>query len=286
MTQKNKMKKATLLILSIAISQFGFSQIIYTDVIPDDTLVPDYVSNSHFIDFNGDFTSELVIFSAKQDTVIQSFPVTISGIAISTLGNTQIIASITTIGSEDVVVADTLNHGHVISSASSYMSSATPSVFPGVGLGIKTDLLSLTAGDFIDNGNLFFGVKFEIGTNIHYGWVQVKVAVDANSGVIYDYAYQSIADSSILAGNVEGGFVSVLNDNLEEAVIFASNKKLHIRTGNQSGILTIHNLLGKQLMNTQVKGNINFAINDLSKGIYLVSFTKGRNTITKKVYIE
>jgi hypothetical protein len=263
------MKKATLLILSIAISQFGFSQIIYTDVIPDDTLVPDYVSDSHFIDFNGDFTSELVIFSAKQDTVIQSFPVTISGIAISTLGNTQIIASITTIGSEDVVVADTLNHGHVISSASSYMSSATPSVFPGVGL-----------------GNLFFGVKFEIGTNIHYGWVQVKVAVDANSGVIYDYAYQSIADSSILAGNVEGGFVSVLNDNLEEAVIFASNKKLHIRTGNQSGILTIHNLLGKQLMNTQVKGNINFAINDLSKGIYLVSFTNGRNTITKKVYIE
>ena len=280
------MKKATLLILSIAISQFVFSQIIYTDIIPDDTLVPDYVSDSHLIDFNGDLTPELVVFSSKQDTVIQSFNVTISGIAITTLGNTEIIAQITTIGNEDVVVADTLHHGHLISSASSYLSSATPSVFPGVGLGVKIDLLSVTAGDFIDNGNLFFGVKFEIGTNIHYGWVQVKVAADASSGIIYDFAYQSIADSSILAGNIEDGFVSVSNDNLEEVVIYSANKKLHLITGNESGNLAIYNLLGKQLINTQVNGNTNFAINDLSRGVYLVSFTNGINTITKKVYIE
>ena len=282
------MKKATLLILSIAISQFGFSQIIYTDVIPDDTLVPDYVSDTYLIDFNGDLTPELVIFSSKQDTVIPDIPVpvTISGIAISTMGNTEIIAQITTIGNEDVVVADTLQHGHVISGNSAYLSSSTPSVFPGVGLGIKTDILSLTAGDFIDNGNLFFGVKFEIGANIHYGWVQVKVAVDASSGIIYDYAYQSIADSSILAGNIQDGFVSVSNDNLQDVVIYAANKKLHIRTGNESGNLRIHNLLGKQLVKTMVNGSTNFDINDLSKGIYLVSFTNGINTITKKVYIE
>ena len=280
------MKKATLLFLSIAISQFVFSQIIYTDIIPDDTLVPDYVSDSHLIDFNGDLTPELVIFSSKQDTVIQSFNVTISGVAISTLGNTEIIAQITTIGNEDVVVADTLHHGHIINSASAYLSSATPSVFPGVGLGIKIDLLSVTSGDFIDNGNLFFGVKFELGTNFHYGWVQVKVAADASSGIIYDYAYQSIADSSILAGNVEDGFVSVSNNNLEDLVIYAANKKLHLITGNESGNLVIYNLLGEQLIATQVIGNTNFAINDLSKGIYLVSFTSGINTITKKVYIE
>ena len=54
----------------MSISQFVLSQIIYTDIIPDDTLVPDYVSDSHLIDFNGDLTPELVIFSSKQDTVI------------------------------------------------------------------------------------------------------------------------------------------------------------------------------------------------------------------------
>ena len=282
------MKKATLLILSIAISQFVFSQIIYTDIIPDDTLVPDYISDSRTIDFNGDLTPELIIFSAKQDTNIQGSPVTvtISGIAVTTLGNTEIIASDTAIGGEIVVLGDTLRHGHVINSASAYLSSATPSVFPGVGLGIKIDLLSVTSGDFIDNGNLFFGVKFEIGTNIHYGWVQVKVASDASSGIIYDFAYQSIADSSILAGNVEDGFVSVSNDNLEEVVIYAANKKIYLITGNESGNLAIYNLLGKQLITTQVNGNTNFAINDLSRGVYLVSFTNGINTITKKVYIE
>jgi len=280
------MKKASLLFISIAISQFVFSQIIYTDIIPDDTLVPDYTADSRTIDFNGDFTPELVIFSAKQDTVIQGFAVTISGIAITTLGNTEIIAQITAIGNEDVVVADTLQAGNNIDFAANYLSSATPSVFPGVGLGVKTDLLSSTAGNFSDNGNLFFGVKFEIGTNIHYGWVQVKVAAEATSGIIYDFAYQSIADSSILAGNLEDGFVSVSNDNLEEPAIYVANKKLHLITGNESGNLAIYSLLGKQLINTQVNGNTNFAINDLNKGIYLVSFTNGENTITKKVYIE
>ena len=79
---------------------------------------------------------------------------------------------------------------------------------------------------------------------------------------------------------------SVLNENIEEVVIYAANKKLHVITGNESGTLLIHNLLGKQLISTQVSGNTNFDINDLGKGIYLVSFTNGRNTITKKVYIE
>jgi hypothetical protein len=280
------MKKLILLILSISISQFVLSQIIYTDIIPDDTLIPDYVSDSHLIDFDGDLTPELVIFSSKQDTVISSFNVTISGVAITTLDNTEIIAQISTIGNEDVVIADTLPHGYLIDGSSAYLSSATPSVFPGVGLGVKIDIISLTAGDFIDNGNLFFGVKFEIGTDLHYGWIQVKVAADASSGIIYDFAYQSIADSSIMAGNLEDGFVSISNRNLEEVVIYAANEKLHVVTGKESGTLTIHNLLGKQLMSTAVSGNISLGINDLSKGIYLVSFTNGVSTITKKVYIE
>ena len=76
-------------------------------------------------------TPELVIFSAKQDTVIQAFAVTISGIAITTLGNTEIIAKCTAIGMRDVVVADTLRHGHVINSASSYLSSAYAFRFSG-----------------------------------------------------------------------------------------------------------------------------------------------------------
>jgi len=280
------MKKATLLIFSIAISQFVFSQIIYTDVIPDDTLVPDYTTDSRTIDFDGDFTPELIIFSTKVDTIVSGFNVTLSGIAISTMGNTEIIAQITTIGNEDVVIADTLQTGNNIDVGANYLSSATPSVFPGVGLGIQSDFFSVAQGDFINNGDLYFGVKFDISANTHYGWVRVKIDTLAESGIIYDFAYQSIADSSIFAGDTDSGFISVSNANLEEVVIYAANKKLHIITGNESGNLAIHNLLGKQLINTQVNGNTNFDINDLSKGIYLVSFTNGINTITKKVYIE
>ncbi len=78
----------------------------------------------------------------------------------------------------------------------------------------------------------------------------------------------------------------ISNGNSEEVVIYAANKKLHVITGKDSGSLVIHNLLGKQLISTTINGNISLDINDLSKGIYLVSFANGTSTITKKVYIE
>ena len=95
--------------------------------------------------------------------------------------------------------------------------------------------------------------------------MQVKVAADASSGIIYDFAYQSIADSSILAGNVEDGFVSVSNDNLEEVVIYAANKKLHLITGNESGNLAIYNLLGKQLITPRLMGTLTLLLMTLVK---------------------
>ena len=133
------MKFFASVLLTVFVTSIGVSQIIYTDLIPDDTLVPDYISDSRTIDFDGDINPELIIFSTKQDTIISGFNVTLSGIAISTLGNTEIIAQISTVGNEDIVLADTLQNGSLISSSAAYMSSATPSVFPGVGLGIQTD---------------------------------------------------------------------------------------------------------------------------------------------------
>ena len=75
---------------------------------------------------------------------------------------------------------------------------------------------------------------------------------------------------------LEDGFVNVSNRNLDEVVVYAANQKIHVITGKESGTLIIHNLLGKQLMSTTVSGNISLGYNDLSKGIYLVSFTNGK----------
>lgn len=279
------MKKYIPVLLLAFLTSNISSQIVYTDVIPDDTLVADYVSDSHTIDFDGDLNPELVIFSTKQDTVISGFPVTLTGLAISTLGSTEIISSITTIGNEDVVVADTISHGQLIGPMANYLSSATPSVFPGVGLGIQANLMGLKAGDFINNGKLFVGVKFDISANVHYGWIQISIDSAAVSGIVYDFAYQSIADSTIYAGAIENDFVNVSTNDLSDINIYSAHKKLHF-VGSVSGTLSMFNLLGKQVLNKKVNSNEVINVAELNKGIYLVSFTAGASTITKKVFID
>jgi len=280
------MKKIAFLVFATLLSSVAFSQIIYTDLIPDDTLVPDYVSDSRVIDIDGDFNSDLIIFSSKQDTVISGFNVTLSGVAISTLGNTEIIAQIQTIGNEDLVIADTLHNGDIIGASGAYLSSATPSVFPGVGLGIQTDFFSIAAGDFINNGDLYFGVKFDISAATHYGWVRVKIDSLASSGIIYDFAYQSIADSSILAGDTDSGFISVEANSLDNVAIYNANNNLHISSNVERGEVSVYNLLGKRLINARINKEGILNVEHLNKGVYLVSFTNGKSTITKKVYID
>ena len=166
------------------------------------------------------------------------------------------------------------------------MSSATPSVFPGVGLGIQTDFFNIALGDFINNDDLYFGVKFDISANTHYGWVRVKVDTLAGSGIIYDFAYQSIADSSILAGDTESGFIGVEVNLFSTVSIYNANNKIHVNSDVNRGVISVYNLLGKQVINSRVNKVDIISVGHLTKGIYLVSFSDGRSNITKKIFVE
>jgi hypothetical protein len=53
--------------------------------------------------------------------------------------------------------------------------------------------------------NRFLGVKFLINGETHYGWVRLTLTVNRNSplsGAVTGYAYETIANKAILAGNV------------------------------------------------------------------------------------
>jgi len=58
----------------------------------------------------------------------------------------------------------------------------------------------------------FLGVKFKIGTNTHYGWVNVHAGDLATNAVITDYAYEDIPCEGIGAGHIipEAGSLALL----------------------------------------------------------------------------
>jgi hypothetical protein len=56
--------------------------------------------------------------------------------------------------------------------------------------------------NFLNLGDRYVGVKFKIGTNVHYGWVLVNFQsiVNARKIIVKSYAYHATPNTQILAG--------------------------------------------------------------------------------------
>ncbi len=66
-------------------------------------------------------------------------------------------------------------------------------------------------GSFYNTSDKYLGVKFEIGGNTHYGWIQVQVAADVTDATITGYAFEDTPDAQITAGAVpEPGSLALL----------------------------------------------------------------------------
>jgi len=57
-------------------------------------------------------------------------------------------------------------------------------------------------GSFYNTTDKYLGVRFDIGGNTHYGWIQVQVPSDVSSATITGYAYEDVADAQITAGAI------------------------------------------------------------------------------------
>lgn len=279
------MKKVVPFLVVSFISIVGMAQINYTDI--PDVVLTAANSDSKTIDLDGDNVIDLIVFSSVKDTTIQGFSTTITGVAITTMGSTGIIASNVQIGNETVIIADTLKTGHMIDVNSTYLNSATPSVYPGVGLGIHSSFGDFSAGDFIAQPPLYFGVKFDISGNTHYGWVRVSIAGGAVSGTLYEYGYEQTADTGIEAGKMSSNnFVDIEKAGKIDAEVYAHGKQIIVRGDNLLGDLEIINLIGKTVYQNAITGPKTINLNDLSEGIYLITYSEGNQRLTKKVLIQ
>ncbi len=60
--------------------------------------------------------------------------------------------------------------------------------------------LTFTFGNFVGTPG-YIGVRFLIGANTHYGWIQIQSAADLTSTTIIDWAYEDQPDTPIHVGS-------------------------------------------------------------------------------------
>jgi len=81
--------------------------------------------------------------------------------------------------------------------------------FPGKGMafvGTTGDGSTDSGGIWVNVKNRYLGLKFKIGGKTHYGWARLNVQVQGLSitATLTGYAYETIANKSIIAGNTKG----------------------------------------------------------------------------------
>ena len=267
----NKLKSYSALAGSIALmSTQADAQIIYTDINPDSTT--NIGGNFYNLDLdNGgvfDYTITLNIGTASTYTSQQ--------VAISPTGSNGIAGD--TVGA--YVYPFAFNSGDTIKSTLQFNFTASQSMASYFGSGYSY-------GNFLGQTDKFIGLQFNIGTNLHYGWARFDVDSTASLFTIKDYAYNSVPDAYILAGEMP---VGITENVLTNTSIYSDNKNIIIKFLTNDLLqadVKITNALGQEIHVASL-GEKETSI-DMTKektGIYFVTISKESIVYTKKVYIR
>jgi hypothetical protein len=206
-TQKKLAGYSSLSAAFLAIAPLADSQVIYTNL-DIDVPVDGSGWGSMILDLDGDGADDFYVYNIHYCS--PGFD-TYRGAMTDANGNNEIMAY-------TIRRAAGLNVGEVIGpqhqSWENYAVFAHRSTFDlgyyGTGTGT-----SYTYGGAFRNQTLVGGLRFQIGNDMHYGWIRVEC--DAQNIIhIYDYAYESSPDVAVIAGDSIGGCaVQPVRPNLE-----------------------------------------------------------------------
>ena len=145
-------------------------------------------------------------------------------------------------------------------------------------------------GYWINQPNAFIALRLANNGDSLYGWIRMDVDIHDHL-IIKDYAYNTIPNEPILAGDM--GFpLSQQNISSEELIISPNPTSSQIiihKPIAQPSTLTITNTYGiiaKQLTLAANSGSTIIPVDDLPAGVYLVTLSDGERRIARKLIIS
>lgn len=257
---------------------YSNAQIVYTDISPDIISVmttnPGYQINVCPIDFNNDGVSEYNFRWDDWGSTLWFMHFTFN----NNNNNKIAIFSPTSPNPFNDVLVKPLLLNNIIDQNLNWGTSI-PEPFIG-----NSDF-----PNFLGLGDRYIGVRFNIGQNLHYGWVLVSFETFGSSRriVIKSYAYNTIPNQSILAGQT-----SNLNNNDYEINNFKIYpnpvvKTLQIHNLSDSSISKIFIFNGQgQNVYESIYSMSNLDLSSMVSGIYFISIINDEGNVETHKFIK
>ena len=275
MKKQLQKKLSAFIVTAMMFSASANAQIVYTDVNPDTTIA----NRIYYLDLNNDGTTDdsIALFVSRPSIG----ECRASRVSIFAINGNAVASSTYPLAMN---INDTISSGLTWSASGDlrYIRSGDP-----------TSCLNDTVGYWTNAIDFYLGLKLIVGTYTYYGWLRMQITVNPNyaSGIIKDYAYNSIPDQPILAGQtnptgiIENSFASSINlfpnpaNNHLTIALGSNNKKVQV---------TIADITGKVIYTTTATDTQKVEVNtkDFAEGIYVVRIQMADFIATKKLVVE
>lgn len=261
---------------TLALAGAADAQIVYTDINPD-TIVHDSLTYS--LDFDNNSQPEL-IFSTVVSSSSSSSPAHLAIVGVTGNPNNAILGSIY---AANYPFPFAMNNGDSISGTGTTWN-AVP--FNGGIQYLGVTYGSTTYGNWVGVNDKYLGVRFNIGSNVHYGWVRLSVSANSDTIIIKDYAYEILPGVGLTAGQLTGMHDQTSPGNIN---VFSSANTVVISNPDyaKGGTIRILNTIGEIVYEGEMTDEtMRISLEGKASGIYLVQFVRDDKQLTKKVYIH
>ncbi len=282
-----KLKSYTTIALS-AIAADASSQIIYTDI-RDTTLI----NNGDFfdIDLNNDGINDIEISLNKFSSFgsyssyyyqFKTYSVEADGLNSANV-NAVFNSNYTIYEAAALSRSSSINSSLNTWNNYAYVGGSFSSVYSGPSYSSSS---SAVFGQFAGNGDKYLGVRFNIGTSVHYGWVRLDMATNFDI-TIKDFAFDTTANAPILAGDT-GISVGLTEINEGQLEMYSQNNSLVFPNGLvETSEIRIYDLKGQLIERSRAlpsQGQIQ--LRKQYQGIYIVEVNQGKSVFRKKLWLE
>ena len=263
----------------------------YTDVNPDET--HDLADPMYQLDVDNDGQTDFILNMGKftYSFTYSGLPLNLIATSVNVLpatGNSVGGNYSTTSSGGGFAMPFPYQDGDSIDNGLQWQNNSSQLLGGHIAITNKTygTLFTGSGGSWLGQDESFLALRFTTAGTTYYGWLRLSVDGNAQSYTIHDYAYNTVAEQGLAAGQEE---LLSIDDLIQpgDITVYAYGKTIHLAVHNpvyNNASVSVVSTAGKIVYSgTLAVNNSEINGNAFARGIYTVYISFGDKMMTKKI---